>query len=182
MAFNVPVYDTNKFSIGPGVLYIGPVGTEPTVDIGAVRSGMSITTTREKVDVFQGIPQTLIKTYTLKETGVLSIMGLEWNLNRLADALGAGSVSSDASNDIFEFGGEITFANVTLKFVHTRPDGKVITVKIWEARGNGEVALNFGDDVHEIPYNFDMLMATTDWDSASLSEGKQLYRIEITTT
>jgi hypothetical protein len=179
MAYNVPSYDTNKFSIGPGILYIGPSGTEPTVDIGAVRSGMSIVTTREKVDVFQGIPATLVKTYALKETGVLTIMGLEWNLNRLSDALGAGSVSSDATNDIFDFGGEMTFTNVTLKFVHTNPEGKVITVKIWTARGNGEVALNFGDDVHEIPFTFDMLLSTTDWNGAALAEGKQLYQVTI---
>lgn len=31
MAFNVPQYATERFSFGPGILYIGPVGTTPQV-------------------------------------------------------------------------------------------------------------------------------------------------------
>jgi len=177
MSYNLPSYDTNKFSIGPGILYMGPEGSEPTVDVGAVRSGMTLVTTREKVDIMQGIPRTLVETFTVQETGTLTINGLEWNLNNIAYALGAGSVYSDASNNIFDFGGELTFKKVALKFVHTKPNGKTITWKLWKARGAGEFTLTFGDDPHEIPYVFDLLVATTDWNAAPLAVGKQLYRI-----
>jgi len=178
MSFNVPGYDTSRLSIGPGILYIGPEGSEPTIDVGAVRSGMTIVTTREKVDIYQGIPRSLIETYTVQETGTISINGLEWNIDRLAEALGAGSISSDASNKIFEFGGEITFSKVALKFVHTKPNNKTLTFKLWRGRGSGEFTFTFGDDPHEFPYVFDMLLAATDWDSNPLAIGKQLYKIE----
>lgn len=178
MAFNVPSYETTNFSIGPGILYIGAEGSEPTVDIGAVRSGMTISVTREKVDINQGMPLTLVETFTQAETGTITINGLEWNLDRLPQALGSGAVSSTASNRVYKFGGEITFTKVALKFVHTKPDGKEIIFRLWKGRGSGELTFTFGDDPHEMPYVFDMLLADTDWNGQTLADGEKLFQVE----
>ncbi len=51
MPYNLPQFDTNRMSIGPCVLYIGPSGTTPTVDVGAVESGAVLSSTRTKEDV-----------------------------------------------------------------------------------------------------------------------------------
>jgi len=178
MAYNVPAYDTDKFSIGPGILYLGPTGAEPTIDIGAVRSGMSVAITREKVDIEQGIPKTLVETFTTKETGSITLNGLEWNLDNLPYAMGAGTIVSTASNRVFKFGGTITFSKCALKFVHTQPNGKNIIIRMFKARGAGDFTLSFADDPHEIPYVFDLLMADTDWNGQALAVGEQLIEIE----
>jgi hypothetical protein len=178
MSFNVPGYTTGNFSIGPGILYLGPLGAEPTIDVGAVRSGMTISIAREKVDIYQGIPRSLVETYTVQETGTVSFQGLEWNLDRLQDSMGAGSVTSTANTRTFQFGGQITFDKLALKFVHTKPDDKTITVSCYSVRGAGDITLTFGDDPHEIPFVFDMLLSSTDWASQALPIGTQLFKIE----
>lgn len=32
MPYNVPTYDTDKFSFGPGVLYLGATGATPSIE------------------------------------------------------------------------------------------------------------------------------------------------------
>ena len=92
---NIPVYDADNISLGPGVLYIGPVGTTPTVDVGAIaEDGMTFTVSREYLEVFQGSPKVLIKQFVTDETVELTAQGLEWNIMNIPLALGAGVTTS----------------------------------------------------------------------------------------
>jgi len=71
-------------------------GGPPILDVGAVQSGAALTTTREKVEVFQGFPKTLIDQMCTQETAVLKFNSIEWNLTNLAAALGAGILTTAA--------------------------------------------------------------------------------------
>lgn len=103
MPYNLPKYNTSRFSIGPCVVYMGDFCTTgaactPDTDVGAVNSGAALTTTREKTEIFQGFPKTLVDQFATQETAVLKFESIEWNLSNLSKALGAGTldVGSDA--------------------------------------------------------------------------------------
>ena len=186
MPYNLPSYDTNRLSIGPCVLYIGPAGATPTVDVGAVEAGASLTTTRTKEDIFQGFPKTLIAQFATQETAVLKIDGIEWNVNNFMFALGAGITSSASNTEILDFGGQISFTNVALKLVHQTPYGWTVNVLIWNAQGDGAITINFSDTHHKLPYTFNAMVpwnnttkVCTDWAGNTLAVGKQLFKVEI---
>ena len=75
-------------------------GGAPSVDVGAIQSGAALTTTREKTEIFQGFPKTLIDQLCTQETAVLKFNSIEWNLGNLAKALGAGIFSDGSSEGI----------------------------------------------------------------------------------
>ena len=60
-----------------GVLYLGPAGSTPTIDCGAVRSGAELAFSRERLEIHQGSPRQLIKQYVVAETVRLTVRGLE---------------------------------------------------------------------------------------------------------
>lgn len=177
MAYNVPSYETDNFSFGPGVLYIGVAGATPTIDIGGVRAGAEFSVTREILEVRQGSPASLVKQYATREDAMLRISGIEWNLERISEALGAGVATTSASQDTLEFGGDINIANVALRFVHETPAGHTVTLDLFTAQGVGELTLTFGDELHEMPYSFKALETLTDWAGSSLASNKRLWKI-----
>ena len=186
MPYNLPQFTTTRMSIGPAVLYIGPSGATPTVDVGAVESGATLTTTRTKEDIFQGFPKTLVAQFATQETAVLKLSGIEWNVNNLMYALGAGVTSSATNTEVLDFGGQITFQNVALKLVHQTPYGWTINVSIWQAQGDGAVEFNFGDTHHKMPYTFNAMVpwdntsrSCKDWAGAALAVGYQLFKVEV---
>jgi len=125
----------------------------------------------------QGSPRTIVKSYAIQESAQLALRGIEWNLPRLADALGAGVTTTSALEDTLEFGGDMSIAQKSLKFVHRTPAGHTVEVYFWVAEGTGELAITFGDDIHEFPFTFQARRATTDWNGAALTETKQLFKI-----
>jgi hypothetical protein len=180
MALNVPSGDKNRMTFGPGILYVDadPLAT-PTTDVGYAR-GCTVTITRQKMDVFQGSPRSLIETYAIQEDVALNFTGLEWNPTNLSLALGSGATSTSGSTEILEFGGEVTFTEVALRFIHNTPTSGTVDIKIWKAQGVGEFNINFGDDLQEHAYNFRALEALTDWEGAALATNKRLIKIDFT--
>jgi len=174
--FNMPTYDTDNISLGQGVVFLGPVGGTPAVEVGAVRSGATITISREVVDVEQGTPLVLIKSFARREMASIEFRGLEWSLRDLAWALGAGVTSESASEDTLGFGGDIDISNVALLFRHETPAGHTLETYFWAARGSGEVAIEHGDDPHEFPYTFNAVRQTVDWNGDALPTIQQLFK------
>jgi len=172
MGQNVPIVTKENFSFGPGVLYAGSdCGLCPTVDIGAVRSGAELVVTREKIVVEQGSPYQLIAQYVLRETVVFTITGIEWNIENLQRALGAGTIAippttsgAAATDKRFRFGGAMGVCSLSLCFRHHTAEGDEVWVKLWCAQGNGEITVTFGDDIHEFPYGFTAVQGTQDED------------------
>lgn len=178
MSVNVPSYDTSRFSFGPGILYLGPLGTTPTIDIGAVKGDAEISIERTPLEVKQGSPQTLVKKYVIEELVNLSITGIEWNFDNLSYALGAGVTSVSGAQEIFEFGGDQDHTTRALRFVHLQPDGGTIDVQIFKAEGSGSLSVALKEtDTHEFPYEFNVLEGTTDFQGVVLAANKKKFKI-----
>ena len=174
MGYNLPVYDTQKISLGPGVIYLGPVGSTPSTDVGAVRSGMNFAITRTKVPVKQGNPATNIKTFVTEEAGVLTLTGLEWNLDNFAMALGQTTTSVGNTLDV---GGDMNIHEVAIKLVHVNPNGHTYTLYIWKAEPRGDLTINLTDEPHAFEMAFEAMLTTVDWAGNSLSAGEQMFKL-----
>lgn len=176
---NVPIFDTDNISIGPGVLFVGPSGTTPTLDVGAIaEDGMEFTVTREFLEVFQGSPKTLIKRFVTEETVELSVQSLEWNLLNLVTALGTGVTTSDGAQDTYSFGGDPDTNDVAVKVQHTLPSGNTISILIWLAQPLGEWTLSLAqDELQTFPFSFKALESTLSWDGVALPVNQKLFRI-----
>ncbi len=177
---NVPGYTTNNISLGPGVLYIGPAGATPSLDVGAIaEDGMEFTVTREYLEVFQGSPRQRIIQFVTDEGYELVVNSIEWNLMNLYYALGAGVTSSSASQDIFSFGGDPATANVAVKVTHTLPTGQTMSFYLWRCQPSGEWQLSMKqNEIQQFPFSFAGLISTMAWDGVTaLGSGSQLFRI-----
>lgn len=178
MSYNVPSYETDRFSFGPGVLYMGAPGTTPTLDIGAVKGDAELTITRKMLEMKQGSPQSLVKKYCVEESVTLKVNGAEWDTNNLAYALGAGVTAATGPQETFEFGGDTDVNNRALRYVHRTPDGGTVDIHIFQAEGGGSLAAAMKEtDWHEFPYEFSAIEGTTDFAGAALAAKKKKIKI-----
>lgn len=178
MSYNVPSYDTARYSFGPGILYMGAPGTTPLVDIGSVKGDAELSIQRVALEMKQGSPRTLIKKYVMEENVNLKVTGVEWNLDNLAYLLGAGVTSISGADEILEFGGDMNHTNRALRFVHRTPDGGTIDVQVFKAEGSGELAIAMKEnDFHEFPMEFNALEGTTDFQGSALADNKKKFKI-----
>jgi len=172
---NVPTVTQNDLSFGPGVVYVGPVGSTPSTHLGAVEAGSTLEIRSSVLDVRQGNPSALIKRFNQSQDVGYSCSGLEWDLYVISQALGCGVTSAAGKLD---FGGDPNTAKIALLVQHQTPAGGTIDVRIWEAVGNGEVSLGFGEDSHKFPYRWDAVLADTDWAGGSLTDKNRYFQIE----
>lgn len=176
---NIPAYNTNNLSLGPAILYVGVAGSTPSIDVGAIsEDGMTFNVTREFLEVFQGQPKTLIKTFPTSETVELQCSGIEWNLINLALALGSGVTTSSGTQDTFSFGGDPENDQVAIHVQHALPSGNTMSIYMWRAQASGQWSMNMKQDtLHTFPYSFKAIASTTAWDGTALAQGQQLFRI-----
>ena len=175
MPYNLPSYETDRFSFGPGILYIGVAGTTPLEDVGAVRSGGSLGLAREVLEVPQGSPKQIVKRWATAETATLSLTGIEWNLQNLSRFLGVDYEVGPPT--VLPFGGDIEIEEVALRFVHQTPAGGTVEVWMWKAQGSGSIEITFGDEVHEFPYVFNATDSSTDWAGDALGSKEHLCKV-----
>ena len=176
---NIPSYDADNISLGPGILYVGLVGSTPTIDVGAIsEDGMDFNVSREFIEVYQGQPKTLIKTFPSQEVVEVTCNAIEWNLINLPLALGSGATTSSATEDTFAFGADPGNDEVAVHIQHALPSGNTVSIYIWRAQPSGEWSMSMSQDtIHTFPYSFKALQATTSWDGSSLPVGQQLFKI-----
>jgi len=177
MAFNVPSYDTDRFSFGPGILYMGPTGSTPSIDVGAVTVGAKLAITREILEFRQGSPSTVVKKFAIQESVTLDVTGMEWNVRNLSLSTGGGVTSSDASLETFEFGGSMDIDQYALRFVHVTPAGHTISVYLWKAEAGAGFEVTFAEGAHEFPMSFNAVESTTDWTGAAVAANKRLIKL-----
>lgn len=179
MAYNVPTYDTTRFSFGPGIIYMGAEGSTPLVEVGAIKGNPEISIERKNLEVKQGSPQTLIQQFAIEESLILKVTGIEWNFNNLAYALGAGTTGGIGSyKETFEFGGSMSVNNRALRLVHRTPDGGTIDLHIFKAQGSSKITIPFNtEDTHEFPFEFHGLEGTTDFEGSVLAASKKLFKV-----
>lgn len=171
---NVPAYDTSRISFGPGILYIGPVGATPTIDIGAVKGDFSMEIKRTPLEVKAGSPQSLIQQYVVEEAISFKGTAIEWNLDRLADIMGAGVTSINGAVTAIGFGGDMAVSEKAVRFVHNTPDGSTIDIQLFRAQGAGDMSISMKEtDVHEFPFEFKALESSTNFTGATAVKQKR---------
>lgn len=171
--------NVKRLSFGTGVLRLGAQNTTPSTDVGYGR-GAQLQVTRNRLEVLQGVPRQLVYQFVQQEDVTFTFTGIEWSLDRLRDVLAiSGAVVGAQPNQYLGFGGDTTVRNVSVQFTHQLPVGATADLYIWNAQGQGEMNLNFQDDVHEFPYAFRALVATTAWDNSVLASDQQFFRIRM---
>lgn len=179
MPKNKPSGDLGQVSIGPGILYLGPVGSTPTVDVGYVKGDATLTFKRETVDVRAGSPQIIVDRFASQEDCMFEFNGIEWDMDLLAKALGDGTTGLSDPNETLAFGGAPDFNKLAVRFVHEMPDGGCLILNMWKGVPSGEIAAALKvDEEHEFPMKFEAMdPGATDWGGNALANGQQLAQL-----
>ena len=175
---NVPAHTVNRFSFGPGIIYIGVEGATPTLDIGAVKGDAELIVSRTPLEVKQGSPQTLVKQYVVEEKVTLRSTSIEWNLDNLPYLIGAGVTTQVGALDTLNFGGDQNINERAVRFLHILPSGSTIDVQLHRAQAIGDINISLKEtDIHEIPFEFAALEGNTNFEGAAPAVNQKLFRI-----
>ena len=180
---NVPNYNVENLSFGPGVIYMGQVGSTPTSDIGAVDLGMELEHETDILEFVQGSPNRVVMELREEERVSFTFSGLEWRLENFDKYLGAGTFEDDT----FEYGGDLSVIEASFRLVHQFPPrvgetvGSTVTIDIWKVRSEGDMDLVFEMSVHNFDVLFDAMQAEEDWAGNSLETGERFYRMSLQT-
>jgi hypothetical protein len=168
---------TNNISIGPATLKMGPSGATPTVGVGAIgEDGVTLELTSEKRDIMQGNPQVIIHSLNTKQSVKITFNGIEWNNKLLQYALGAGVTVESASLHTFTFGGTPSVTTVAIEMQHQMASGQTLTTRVWKARGDGAVAIQFGNEEHKFPHAYQAIWSPTNWAGSVLANTDNLIQ------
>ena len=179
MGRNKPSGDAAQISMGPGIIFLGPVGATPSVDGGHVTGDAALSVIRERTDIRAGSPQNLIEALASQEDVSIEFTGIEWDMDALAKALGDGTTAVSGADETLKVGGAPDFNKYALRFQHIMADGGTLTADMWKVIPAGEVAIALNlDSPHEMPMKFDaMYPGATDWGAAALSAGEELVKL-----
>lgn len=179
MPYNVSTnIQANNISIGPGTLMLGPSGATPSIDVGAIgEDGITLELTAEKRDIMQGNPATIEHSLVVKQGVKLTLNSIEWNQKNLQFALGAGATAESASLHTFTFGGLPSVTTVALLMTHQMAAGQTYTTRIWKARGDGVVSVQFGQEEHKFAHAYQAMRSSTNWAGAALQNTEQLLQM-----
>ncbi len=166
--------EKKRISFGAGTMKVGAGGVTPSTDIGYVSSAQ-LNVTRQKIEVFQGFPRTLIVQYVNQEDVTITVTGIEWSLTNIQRVFAAGTITGNKLG----FGGDVNLSTVSLELTHQMPAGGTAVIRAWSAQGQGEVQLSLGDTVHEFPQAFRVLDSATDWAGNSLGSDQRLIQIQL---
>lgn len=179
MPLNVPSYDENQFSFGPGRIYIGAAGTTPSTDVGAItEDGVQFEITAEKKVITQGNPKILIFAFTQAQGVKVMFTGIEWDFEEMARILGAGTTTVGGSESTFAFGGDPLVTSVAIKVEHQMAvSGHTMNAYVWKAFSEAGLSTALGQDEHQFPASYLGMRSTTDWAGASLNYREQLFKL-----
>jgi len=176
MPYNVPTITTNDISFGPAVLYLGPSGATPTVDVGAIgEDGVSLEMTAEKKVITQGNPKLNVYTFTQAQSVMAKFTSIEWDFMNMGRALGSGATHSSGVE--LRWGGDPLVEELALHVQHFMAvTGNTMNVYIWKACSESGVSPTFGADEHSFEYGFQAMRENVDWGGTALPETEQLLK------
>ena len=173
----------SRASIGPGVLYIGAAGATPTVSAGLItEDGATFEVGGEMVDVLQGNPRLIEFSFFQTQSATLGITSIEWELDRLASAIGAGNTVVTGTEETLSFGGEPCVQEYAIELQHRKCTAvHTVNIRLWKANsadGGVSVPMNAGQ-VHQFPMRWRGLRADTNWAGDALPADEQLFQVAI---
>lgn len=164
------IVNRNLISLGIGNIEFGEYVNDvfsSYVDIGAIKSEVSIAVQREVLDFESGRPLVTIVQEVIREKVMIKASLAEFNLNTIRLALGQGNVGSGSiptfldatstalrgtlqpgktavtSGTILKFGGTATHAYIGIRFTHVKADGARQIFEGYKASPTGNLALPF---------------------------------------
>lgn len=179
MPLNTPTYDTNDFSFGPGVIFMGAAGSTPATEVGAItEDGVSLEVTSEKKVITQGNPKLPIFAFAQAQGAMVKFTGIEWDFDKMAKALGAGVTSTGAGADTFAFGGDPLVTNYALHVAHQMAvTGHTMNIYAWKVFAEAGQAINLNHDEHQFPNSYVTMRSATDWGGTALDYKQQLFKL-----
>lgn len=178
MALNIPAVTRSDISFGPAVIYLGAAGATPTTDVGAIsEDGVTIEIATEQRDIMQGNPRIIELSFNQQQSATVRVTSIQWNYENLQYVLG-GSISTSATFEKFDFGGDPCPSEVAIKIVHQMCSGDTINVNVWRAMGEGNLSIPFGQDEHSFELAFKAMRASEDWAGGALPADSQLLQIQ----
>ena len=175
-----------RSSIGPGVLYIGATGTTPTVASGLITDdGATFEVGGETVDIQQGNPRLIEFAFFQSQSATLGITSIEWELTRIAQALGSGATTVSGSLETLDFGGEPCVQEYAVEVQHRKCTAvHTVNIRLWKAISEGgsmSVSMNAGA-AHQFPMRWKAIRSPTNWAGGPLDNNKQLFQVAIDIT
>lgn len=197
----MPIVNKNNIALGIGNLelgdYVNDVFTS-YVDVGAIKSEVTIEHTREVLDFESGRPLVVILQEVIRERVVVSATLAELSVATLKSALGQGNITSGTiptfldgtsvalkgtletgktavvSGNLLKFGGTPTHAYVGLRFTHIKANQKRQIFEAYKASPMGNLTLPFREaDWNLFTVQFRLLADTTK------AAGEQYYQLFI---
>jgi len=173
MTFNLPQYTTDNITFGPAIVRLGPVGTTPTADVGAIEGNVEVVVTKEVLEVFQGSPQVLIIQYVTVQGLTVRFTALEalGKLSVLRYALGAGEYSGTPGVGVetLDFGGDVNMAELAAQIFHQMPNGTSIFFNVWRAQGRADTTVTFNKTgISGTPIELQALDGQTDFTGTAI--------------
>lgn len=176
-----PTGTADNIALGSGIVFLDDVGATPTTDFGFLSTdeGIVLTQETEKVSVQVGTPKVSVREFVTAVDVTLSYSSLEWNFaNFKRSVVGTHTVGS--TNEFLAVGIDACPEEVSIRVQLDIPcAGDTIFINVWRAQTDGAFEINADPDApHEFAYNFKVLLAQTDWASASLPANEGLYQLE----
>lgn len=148
--------DTTKVTLGSGDLYLN------NVEVGHLKGDVTFEYAGETLDFKPANVLGVVKRFAIKELATLTASLAEVKAANMKLALGittavdveSDSVSYDPSSydfdgsswNVVRFGGNRTISEISLRFEHTRPDGKKIILVLYKATSNRKLTLPFKEE------------------------------------
>jgi hypothetical protein len=189
MPFNLPSTGSAKrVTLGQGTLSVRAWdGVTPSAndDLGYSR-GAQFSFTRQVVDLKQGTPRSPVLQLVVEESASIQYTGVEWNLGKLQLLMGgvlSGTETLGPAGQVLQTGGSMSLVDVSCRFTHEMPGrnllGATLIIDFWRAQGSGEFSTSFGDDIQELPWNFNAQIQVTAWGGGALASNSQLLRMSL---
>jgi len=179
MGRNVPSGAAKDVSFGPARMFLGPVGTTPTTDVGYIaEGGIQYEVIQENAEIRQGNPSEIEFTFVKSQDVKMKLTSIEWDYFMLAQVLGAAVTSSDVSTDVLSWGGQPVITEVAIHIQHyMAQSGNTLNVYGWRMAPDGGFSHQFGNDPHSREHNFKACRASTNWAGATLAVGEELIKV-----
>ncbi len=179
MGFNQPTQDYSNVSFGPARVFLGPSGTTPVLDVGAIgEDGVTVEWQAEKRDIRQGNPALIAYSFMTTQGFRVSWTALEYSVANMALALGTGVTSVSAAIHTWSMGGDPIVATAAVFVQHQMATGgDTLNIHVWKARGDGNLAIPMAQEEHKQPMAFVAMRATTNWAGVALGSTSELVSV-----
>jgi len=181
MAWNMPSYNTDNYTFGPCVIYIGSTGATPATDIGAVKGNTEVTVSKEVLEISQGSPKVVTKQYVTVQGAMLKFESLEpFKITNLVAALGAGVTETVGTTEYLGYGGDVNLGENAIKLVHVQPNGTTITLCFWRCQAQSDLTIPFNESGEmSIPMEFKVLDGILNFAGETISSTscERLFRL-----